>query len=572
MADAIVLEKENSLKQVELAKELIRLLELHRARRKRHEERWREVAEYILPDREILLLGIDKKGMSTHSNVYNDIGTHCLHVWADGILGNTASPTSRWARYKMRQRELNEISEVKQYLQDYEEQMYDEFQGGGLYKALGIYLRDLGSIGTASCFPGDQPGKQYPFYKVFHPVEIFIGENEQGEIDIELREYYISLRNLVDYFGEEAVGEKRVKQAEKSPLSEVRCLWALLPRQERIEGLLHYLHKPIASFYVDIEMGRMLREEGFDEMPIITARCIQDGGEEYGRSPGSNAIRDTKMASGMSMATILGAQRIVDPAMDAPIERRGQLSKNPGAWNWYDKQYPAGSIYPIHQGIQLPAGFQLLERLEENVKRHYFYDIFLRLLMERKQQTATEIEEVLGEKAIILAPLVNQYLTEGPKRIIERTASIAGRAGRLPAAPQVLVDWVADNPRKLKYGMEVVFIGPLAVAQQRVFKRHGIVGFLEDLRMVPSQEAVMDRPKHDEIVEDLAHAHGVPEKDIRTDEEVSKIREQRVKIQQAMQQAELAKSGAEAGSKMSKRPEAGSPLEAMMAAGGRAGA
>jgi hypothetical protein len=565
MADSTVLAKENSLKQIEVVKELLRLLEMHRARRKRHEERWREVAEYILPDREILLRGVDQKGMTTHANVYDDIGTHCLHVWADGILGNTASPGSRWQRYKMRAKELNEVSEVKQYLQDYEEQMYDEFQGGGLYKALGIFLRDLGSVGTASCYPGDQPGKQYPYYKVFHPVEIFIGENEQGEIDIELREYYITLRNLVNWFGEEAVGEKRAKQARLRPLDEVRCLWALVPREERIEGLLHYLHKPIASFYVDIEMSRMLREEGYDEMPVITARCIQDGGEEYGRSPGSNAIRDVKMASGMAMANILGAQRLVDPAMDAPIERRGQISKNPGAWNFYEKQFPAGSIYPIHQGgIQLPAGFQVLETLEEHVKRHYFYDIFLRILMERKQQTATEIEEAIGERAVVLAPLVNQYLSEGPERIIGRTASISGRAGRLPAPPQVIMDWIADNPRRAKYGMKVQFIGPLAVAQQRAFKRQGIRGFMEDVAAVPSQDAVLDRPNWDEIVEDLANAHGVPEKDVRTDEEVAKIREQRAKLQQAMQQAELAKAGAEAGAKMSTRPQKGSPMEAMM--------
>ncbi len=565
MADSTVLEKENSLKQAEVVKELLRLLEMHRARRKRHEERWREVAEYILPDREILLRGIDQKGMTTHANVYDDIGTHCLHVWADGILGNTASPGSRWQRYKMRAKELNEFSEVKQYCQDYEEQMYDEFQGGGLYKALGIYLRDLGSVGTASCYPGDQPGKQYPYYKVFHPVEIFIGENEQGEIDIELREYYITLRNLVNWFGEEAVGEKRAKQAKLRPLDEVRCLWALVPRHERIEGLLHYLSKPIASFYVDIEMSTMLREEGYDEMPIITARCIQDGGEEYGRSPGSNAIRDTKMASGMAMANAIGAQRSVDPAMLAPIELRGQLSNRPGYWNWLEKQFQPGNIVPMHQNIQMPAGFQEMQILEEHVKRHYFYDIFLRILMERKQQTATEIEEAIGERAVVLAPLVNQYLSEGPERIIGRTASIAGRAGRLPAPPQVIMDWIADNPRKAKYGMKIQFIGPLAVAQQRAFKRQGIRGFMDDVSAVPSQDAVLDRPNWDEIVEDLANAHGVPEKDVRTDEEVAKIREQRAKLQQAMQQAELAKAGAEAGAKMSARPEKGSPMEAMMA-------
>jgi hypothetical protein len=271
------------------------------------------------------------------------------------------------------------------------------------------------------------------------------------------------------------------------------------------------------------------------------------------------------MASGMAMANAIGAQRSVDPAMMAPIELRGQLSNRPGYWNWLEKQFQGqGIIGPMHQNIQMPAGFQEMQVLEEHVKRHYFYDIFLRILMERKQQTATEIEEAIGERAVVLAPLVNQYLSEGPERIIARTASIAGRAGRLPAPPQVIMDWIADNPRKAKYGMKIQFIGPLAVAQQRAFKRQGIRGFMDDVAAVPSRDAVLDRPNWDEIVEDLANAHGVPEKDVRTDEEVAKIREQRAKLQQAMQQAELAKAGAEAGAKMSTRPEKGSPMEAMM--------
>jgi len=564
MADSTVLEKENSLQLAELGKELIRLLEMFRTRRHKHEQRWREINENLLPDREILMLGVDHKGMTTHQDLYDDIGTHCLQVWADGMLGYTASPGYKWARFKMRKNKLNAVPDVKSYLQDYEEQMYDEFKDGGLYKILGIALRDLGGPGTASCYAGDRPGKDYPIYKVFHPVEIFIGENEDGDIDIEFREYYISLRNLVNYFGEAAVGEERVKQAKKNPLKEVRVLWALLPREERIEGLLHHLNKPVAGFYVDADKSKILLEEGWDEMPVVTARCILDSGEEYGRSPGSNAVRDVKMASLMSLATMVGAQRMVDPATDAPIERRGQISKAAGAWNWYERGQQPGNIYPIQTGINMPAGADILEKIEQRVKRHFMYDIFMKLLTEQKPQTAYEVSEIVGERAVVLAPIINQYLHEFLDRLIARTSAISGRAGRLPEPPQVLQD------EGLTY-MDVEYLGPLAEAQRRLFKTQGIRGFMETIQLVPSKDAVLDRANWDEIVEDLADGHGVPEKDIRTDEEVSKIREQRVKIQQAMQQAELAKSGAEAGSKMSKRPESGSPLEAMMA-GGRAGA
>jgi hypothetical protein len=337
VANTTAIDTPQSEAEIKLAKELNRLLELHRARRKPHDERVREINEYLLPDREILMLGVEHKGMATHENVYDDIGTHCLHVWGDGMLGYTASPSSRWAVWRMLARELNKIPEVRAYLQDYGEQMYSEFKNGGLYKALAIGLRDLGGPGMASCYVGDRPGKPFPIYQIFHPVEVFIGENADGEIDTELREYYVNARNLVDFFGEEAAGAARVKEVEKNPLAEHRVLWALLPRKERIEGLLHFKNKPVAGYYVDLEKNRLLADEGFDEMPVISGRCILDSGEEYPRSPGSNAIRSVKRANILSAANMLGAQRMVDPPLDAPIERRGQIRRNPGQYSRVDR-------------------------------------------------------------------------------------------------------------------------------------------------------------------------------------------------------------------------------------------
>lgn len=548
-----------------LAKELIRLLELFRQRRKRHEGRWVELAEYLIPDREIIMKNVNNKGKTTHANVYDDIGTHCLQVWADGILGYTASPGYKWNRFKMRENWLNSVPEVKRYTQDFEEVMYDDFKNGGLYKALGMFLRDLGSIGTAHCYVGERVGNSYPLYKMYHPIEMFIGEDEEGQIDIQFREYYITVRNLVKAFGEEAVNPERLKLAEKNPLKEIRILWAIIPREERIEGFLHQKDKKFASYYLDIEKGEILEEGGFDDLPIVSARCILDAGEEYGRSPGSNSIRDVKMSNLMSKANLLGAQGMVDRPLDIPIERRGKVNLRPGGRSYYQYgKYQPDNIRVIETGSSLPAGEAELQQLEARVKRHYFYDFFLSLLMEQKTQTAYEVAQRMGEKAVVLGPIIFQYMYEGLDRFMDRSVGVAQKAGRLPVPPPIIED------RGMSY-MDVEYLGPLAQAQRRLFKTQGIVGFMETAATVPSREALLDRINWDEVVEDLADAHGVPEKDIRTDEEVKKIREQRAQLQGAMQQADLSKTTAEAGEKMAKKPEAGSPLEQLMLAGGGAG-
>lgn len=555
--------------QKDLAGDLAKLLELYRARRKPHDARVQETCEYLLPDREILMRGIDQRGMSTGENVFDDVGTHCVHVWSDGMLGYTASPSAPWALWRMMDRELNKLREAKAYCQDFGEQMYSEFKNGGLYRALAMFLRDLAVPGTASCYVADRPGKPFPLYRVLHPVSVFIGVDADGEIDIELVEYYISARNIVNYFGEEAAGGYRVKQAKSDPLKDIRVLWALVPRTERIEGLLGIQGKPIAGYYVDLERCRLLKEEGFEEMPVITARCILDSGDEYGRSPGSNALRSVKRASIMSMANMLGAQRAVDKPFLAPIELRGKIRRDPGGMGWYERgEYTDGAIWEPYQGMELPVTAEMQYKLEEAVKRHYFYDIFMRLLLEGKQMTAFEVQKIISERAIVLAPIIFQYLQEGLDRMVTRSSAIAGRAGRLPKPPQVIVDWVADNPARRKRAIEVEYIGPLIQAQQTGFRMFGIMGFMDAVRGVPSQAAVLDRPNWDEIVEDIAEGHALPQKDIRTDEEVAAIREQSARVQQAMRQAEFAKIGAEIASKTAQRPEGGSPLEGIMAGQG----
>jgi len=551
----------------ELAGELVRIHKAFKKQRQPHISRWQEQAEYFLPNREILMRGTSAQGMTTHANIFDGIGNHVLQVWADGILGYMASPVYKWNRFMVKRipgvPDLNSVPQIKKFLQEYEEGMYAEFKNGGFYQAIGTFLRDAGSIGNAYCFTTEHSSRRKVVYKVFHPIEMFIGVNEDGEVDMIFREYKINYRNALKYFGKEKLSEQRYNAAKDTPLKEFKVLWAIVPREERIEGLRDYKNMPFASYYVDISEGTILSEKGFESLPTVAYRCMLDSGETYGRCPGSSALKDVKMANQMAETNIAAGQKLADPAYEAPIERRGEVDVRAGAANWLPSGHQPGEIQGIKLGIELPFAIDQLDKMEERVKRHFFYDFFLSLLLSEKKMTAFEVSQKMGEKATVLAPIIYRFIGEGLDGIIYNTARIAQNAGRLPRPPDVLYEMGAT-------ALDLEYLGPLYQAQRMLFKTHGIMSFLESVGQAAQYwpEAVMDRINGDELVEDLANAHGMPEKDVRSDEEVKQMREQRAKLQQMMQQAELAKTGAEAGQRMSTAPQPGSPMEALMSAGG----
>jgi len=554
-----------------LAQEFIKTLNLFKKQRKPHEARWQKQAEYLLPNREILMRGGNAKGMTTEDNVFDGIGNHVLQVWADGILGHMANPVYKWNRYQVGRvpgvPDLNDIPEIKRYLQEYEEAMYAEFKNsggncGGFYQALGVLLRDGGSIGPGYCFVTEHSKKRKLLYHVFHPIEMYFGVNEDGEVDMILREYNISNRNAVKYFGEEKLHPERVQAAKDNPLKEFSILWIVLPREERVEGLKSTQHMQFASYYVDIKKSSILGESGFEVMPTVVYRCILDSGETYPRCPGSNALKDIMMANRMSEVNIISGQKLADPPWEAPIERRGMIDLNPGGASWLRAQDQPGQLQAVNLGIQVPFLVDQLDRIEARIKWHFFYDFFLSLLLAEKQMTAFEVAQKMGEKSTVLAPMIYRFVGDVLDKTNKRSAMLARKAGRLPEPPDILYELGATE-------LDIEYLGPLYQAQRMLFKTHGIMSFLETADKVAAYwPDSVDRINGDEVMEDLANAHGMPEKDVRSDEEVKKIREQRAKIQQMMQQAELAKVGAEAGQRMSAAPQPGSPMEALMGAGG----
>jgi hypothetical protein len=116
----------------------------------------------------------------------------------------------------------------------------------------------------------------------------------------------------------------------------------------------------------------------------------------------------------------------------------------------------------------------LLEMKDEALKRWFMVDqfaMFSQLARDKNQPvTATQIWQMIGEKATLLSPAIETH-SKYLKTVDDRMIDIAERSGRPPFDPDtianitdVVVSTLGRNARTI--GVNPVFVGPLAQAQK----------------------------------------------------------------------------------------------------------
>jgi len=535
-----------------------------RPARLEHEKRWQEIAEFLIPDRSILMQdnGYVDVGKKTHNRVFDGTAIHAALMCANGVAGYMCSPSYRWIKLLMSPPELNQSAAVKKFLQDTEEQLYYDLQQSDFYSAVHQFILDGVSISTATMFIEDDLGRRRMRFMVRHPYEIFVVSNAWGEVEMVFRWYYSTARNVEGEFGYENLTPRLKDLCKKNPHERVELLHVTYPTRERSIAKLG-VNKPITSVFIDKTDRKILSQGGFDENPNIVWRWSLASGEDYGRGPGSNAIKDVMVLNEVARTGLITRQKHAMPPMDIPLERRGRVNLNPDGRNYYEDA--TRKVENILKGYAPVPTVDVEQRLQAIIKEHFFVDFFLMLANAQRIMTATEIIEKQGEKAAVLSAITGRFGTEGLDRIIHRALAIGVRAGRMPAPPDELLEY-AGTRGKVDY--QIQYLGPLAQAQRRLFKVQGIVRSLESLvpifQIAPDS---IDRFDWDEVVEEIADSNGMPERLMRSDEELAKIRQAKQMQQQQMQQLAQLEAMAKAMPGLSKAPEANSPVDAMIAAG-----
>jgi hypothetical protein len=524
------------------ARDLRQQLDELKKERKNREAVWQDVIDYILPGLEtILLQDTDDKGKRIGINRYDGTGISAHQLLCDGLYGYMVSPAIPWLMFRMQKEELNQIKEVKRWLQDLEAHYYSVFDNSNFYESISSAFEYATAFGFTDMYSEEVVKEGKINFSVYHPGEIYVADNQFGFVDRVFRECHIEAYKAKEMFGEENLGEhlrdclKNGKNYER-----FKFLHAVYPRKDRDTNKSDSKNMPYASTWLQLEgfdratvgqNGLVVKESGYKMNPHHVWR-FKRGVTPYGMGPAEEALIEVMFANEIGKTLALAAHKSVEPPLNVPSELQGRVDIRPSGMNYYSD---AGKIIqPIQTGINFPVGVDREERTQKAIEKHFKVEFFMLLSsLEGKGKTATEIIELQGEKAAVLGRPITRLNNECLNPIIERVFLIEQEAKRLPEMPPILKEALAGER------VIVDFMGPLAQAQRKLFQMQGInQGLASAIPLIQLFPEAKDLIDPDETMRTILYINNFPVKAVKDKMQVEKLRKERMAIMQQQQAKE----------------------------------
>lgn len=524
-----------------------------------------------------------QKGQKLTGNVYDGTAISALNLWADGMYGYLCSPNLDWfsltipntvnfnrmsAMRQFNGKRIDDIPEVAQWLNDSEDVMKSAFLRSNFYAVMPQFFRDGGSIGTAAMDIEEDIGKGRIFFTPIHFREYCLAEDKNGMVDTMYRRFPVTLRNLVQRFGLDTI--KKVdkdfeKKYEKNPYDETYLIHAVQPRVDFDPSRIDSKSKPFGSYWVlEDKKDTLLDEGGYRRFPSIGWRYRKETDEVYGRSPAWDAYAEIMLGQQEARTNLIAGQKMAEPPMVGPEDLRGRVNSGPKGWTWVEQMGDAPQ--PLNTGIQLPFILEMRERTGKAIEKHFNVDFFLMLSQAAYNKvflTATQVIQMAGEKAAVLATRTDTLNIEAFNPIIDRVWDIELEARRLPPPPDIMKEFGGGN-------IEIDYLGPLAQAQKVMFETQGIKASLETgMQIAQIFPEALDILDGDEMMREIFKANRAPAKTMRSKEKVDELRQQRQQQQQMQAGIEQMSQVATALPGASKTIESGSAIDVLT--GGKLG-
>lgn len=512
-----------------LGDDLIKRLERLKGQRANYETRWQEQATYCLPAKDNVTV-VKSPGTGVGLMNFDDTAQNSVQTLAAGLHSYLTNPASRWFAMRPKKSHLMESKTVRLWMSEAETVAYDTLNSSNFAQEIHECYLDLVAFGTAVLYEEEDAEDIVRFY--CRPIkECFIAEGENGRVDTLFREFKLTARQAFQRWGKDA-GEA-VKRAldQKDYEKEMEFVHAVFPRHERDVSKADSQNMAYASVYLEKTMKHVISEGGYKEFPFFIPRFSKLSGESYGYAPATVTMPAIKMLNAVSKTYIRYAQKKTDPPIELPHDGYLlPLNLNPGGFNYRIQGTGDEGIKPIETGGDPNIGLEVMQRYETAIQRAFFVDMFLMLAQRDKDMTATEVQERVAEKMLILGPVLGRLMNELLDPLIQRTVNILAERGALPPLPEELV----DEDYKIEY------ISPLAKAQkyQELNSINGMMALVGQLAQ--AFPGVLDKIDSDQVVDVASEVFGIDPSIVLDDGEVAAIRQQKMEQMQAQQELQMA--------------------------------
>ena len=505
--------------QTDLAKTLLKRFDRLKSNRQNWESHWQEVADYMQP-RKADVTKTRSKGDKRTELVFDSSPMQAVELLAASLHGMLTNPATTWFSLRFKGGEFEDNDEAKAWLEDSTEVMYNAINKSNFQQEIFELYHDLITFGTAAMFI-EEDDEDTLKYSTRHINEMYISENDKGRIDTIFRKFRLTARAAIQKFGAN-VSDNIVTINRKDPYEEIEILHAIYPRSDFDPKKQDKVNMPFESVYLEAGTGDELSVSGFKEFPFVVPRYLKASHEIYGRSPAMTALPDVKMLNEMSKTTIKSAQKQVDPPLLVPDDGFILPVRTvPGGLNFY-RAGTRDRIETLNIGANTPLGLNMEEQRRDSIRNAFYVN---QLMMQNgPQMTATEVIQRNEEKMRLLGPVLGRLQSELLKPLIDRTFALLLRKNLFRPAPEFLSG----------QDIEIEYVSPLAKAQKSA-ELQSIMRGIEILGSLANVAPVFDHVNMDKLVKHLMDVVGVPQKVLKTQNEVQAKREQDQQ-QQAQQQ------------------------------------
>jgi hypothetical protein len=513
-----------------LADRVMRRNEMLRGDRKTWENHWQEVMFYTVPRKDDVTFK-EWPGNKKGAKVYDSTAILSNEFLAGALHSMLTSPNQHFFGLSTGDELLDDVQEVREWMEACVRIIHDTLNNSNFQTEMHELYLDMGSIGTSCMDIEEDDDTDVRFYT--RPIrEVAISENNKGVVDTVYREFEMSVRNLIEEFGEKFLPTDVLRLQHTEPERKFTIIHAVEPNIPRISGVPK--NRKVRSVYVLKEPKHILRKSGFHEFPYVVPRWTKTAGEVYGRSSGMKALPDIKMINQMMKTVIQAAQKTVDPPL--MVSDDGfvlPLKTFPGGVN-YRRAGSQERIETFGNDARIDFGYQMMEDIRNRIREAFFVDQMQ--LSPSANMTATEVMQRTEERMRLLGPMLGRQQSELLKPLVERVFNILLRRGKLPAAPEEL------QGRELK----VEYVSLVAKAQ-RAGEAQNFLRAMEILMPLGQIDpSVFDNLNADAVFTFISKTLGLPAKVSRGADEISELREQRAEQQARaeQQQSDLAETQA----------------------------
>lgn len=485
------------------------------------ENHWQEITDLMLPNKNTIT-STKWPGQKRNRDIFDNTAIVSGGLLSGFLHSTLTSPNRPWFELTTGEREIDERDDVGRWLQRTSRQILNTMNGSNFQTEVSELYSDLVYLGTG-VFTTEEDKDVTVRYRARFIKEVYIRENNLGKIDEVYRKFEWDARQIAQEFGEKVLTKDIKKALRDNDTRTFEILHAIYPRTGEV---ITPFNKAFASTWMLYDDEKIVREDGFNEFPFAVPRWSKAPGEVYGRGPGVVALPDTKMINVMTQTVIKGAQKVVDPPMQAPSDGfLFPIMTRPGGLNFYTPG-TNDRIEPILNDARIDFGFQAMDDRRNRIKEAFFVDQLQ--LGQGPQMTATEVLQRTEEKQRLLGPLLGRMQSEFLRPVIDKTFEIMARAGKFDEAPEIIQGRNLD-----------VNYSSMIARSQKVTEIQNILRYIEVLQpMAAVKPEILDIIDGDAYARETASLLGVSKRIFNDTGRVQEIRDARADAQERELQAQ----------------------------------